>query len=50
MLGPLVRKFSDWQQRRLAISHLRHLDDRLLADVGTHRDDIVDFVNRAPCN
>lgn len=44
MFAPLTRKFTDWRLRRIAIRKLHTLDDRLLADVGTNRDDIVCFV------
>ena len=49
MFEPLTRKFLDWQQRRLAIRKLHTLDDRLLADVGTKREDIAHFVACAGC-
>jgi uncharacterized protein YjiS (DUF1127 family) len=44
MFEPLTRKFTDWRMRRIAIRKLHTLDDRLLADVGTKRDDIACFV------
>lgn len=44
MFEPLTRKFLDWRQRRIAIRTLHMLDDRLLADVGTKRDNIAGFV------
>lgn len=44
MFEPLTRKFTDWRQRRIAIRRLHALDDRLLADLGTKRDDIACFV------
>jgi uncharacterized protein YjiS (DUF1127 family) len=44
MLEPITRKFTDWRQRRIAIRHLHALDDRLLADLGTKREDIACFV------
>ena len=44
MFEPLTRKFNDWRLRRVAMRKLHHLDDRLLADVGTKRDDIAGFV------
>lgn len=44
MFAPLTRKFVAWAQRRLAIRRLERLDDRLLADVGTRRDEISSFV------
>lgn len=44
MFEPLTRKFIDWRQRRIAIRTLHSLDDRLLADLGTRREDIACFV------
>ena len=44
MFEPLTRKFTDWRLRRVAIRKLHRLDDRLLADVGTSREDIACFV------
>jgi len=49
MLGALARKFIDWRERRIAIYLLHQLDDRLLADLGTKRDDIACFVTRTDC-
>ena len=49
MFGPLARKFTDWRLRRIAIRKLHTLDDRLLADVGTTREDIACFVAHADC-
>lgn len=49
MFEPLTRKFIDWRLRRVAIRKLRRLDDRLLADIGTERDDIAQFVACGPC-
>lgn len=46
MFEPLIRKFVDWRLRRITIRTLRRLDDRLLADVGTQRDEIDHFVAR----
>lgn len=48
MLEPLTRKFADWRQRRVAIRKLHQLDDRLLADLGTRREDIACFVACGP--
>ena len=45
MFEPLTRKFIDWRLRRIAIRKLHTMDDRMLADLGTTRDDIVCFVN-----
>jgi uncharacterized protein YjiS (DUF1127 family) len=44
MFEPLLRKFVDWRQRRITIRKLHSLDDRLLADLGTKRDEIDRFV------
>lgn len=44
MFEPLTRKFADWRLRRIAIRRLHSLDDRLLADLGTKREDIACFV------
>ncbi|MFN4209496.1 MAG: DUF1127 domain-containing protein [Devosia sp.] len=44
MFEPLIRKFVDWRLRRLTIHKLHGLDDRLLADLGTRRDEIDRFV------
>jgi uncharacterized protein YjiS (DUF1127 family) len=44
MFAPLARKFNDWRLRRIAIRKLHTLDDRLLADLGTRRDQIDCFV------
>lgn len=44
MFDPLARKFNDWRLRRIAVRKLHNLDDRLLADLGTQRDRIDDFV------
>jgi uncharacterized protein YjiS (DUF1127 family) len=44
MFEPLTRKFTDWRLRRIAVRKLHTLDDRLLTDIGTRRDDIACFV------
>ena len=44
MFEPLIRKFVDWRLRRITIGQLQGLDDRLLADLGTQRDEIDGFV------
>lgn len=49
MFEPLARKFLDWRQRRLAIRRLHSLDDRLLTDIGTKREDIACFVATPDC-
>lgn len=49
MFEPLTRKFTDWRLRRIAIRKLHNLDDRLLADIGTQREDIACFVIGADC-
>lgn len=48
LFDPFARKFHNWRQRRLAIRRLHQLDDRLLADLGVSRDDIVRFVQSQP--
>ena len=49
MFEPLTRKFIDWRLRRIAVRKLHTLDDRLLADLGTTREDITRFVNGIDC-
>ncbi|HTO28351.1 MAG TPA: DUF1127 domain-containing protein [Devosia sp.] len=49
MFAPLTRKFTDWRLRRIAIRKLHTLDDRLLADIGTEREDIACFVASNQC-
>jgi uncharacterized protein YjiS (DUF1127 family) len=44
MFEPLIRKFVDWRLRRITVRKLQGLDDRLLADLGTQRDEIDRFV------
>jgi uncharacterized protein YjiS (DUF1127 family) len=44
MFTPLIRRYADWRQRRIAICMLHSLDDWLLADLGTQRDQIERFV------
>ena len=44
LFDPIARKLHAWRERRLAIRRLHQLDDRLLADLGASRDDIVRFV------
>lgn len=45
MFQPMIRRFIEWRERRIAIYRLRNLDDRLLNDLGTQREDIVRFVS-----
>jgi len=45
----LTRKFVDWRLRRIALRKLHRLDDRLLADIGTRREDIACFVAHPDC-
>ena len=49
MFKTLARKYTAWRLRRIAIERLRHMDDRMLADMGTERDSIVDFVMGQDC-
>ena len=44
MSKPLIRRFADWRLRRITIRKLHMLDNRLLADLGTTREDIDCFV------
>lgn len=44
MRKPLTRRFADWWMRRATIRKLEGLDDRLLSDLGTKREDIACFV------
>jgi len=41
---PLLKLLQKWRRRQAAISHLCQLDDRLLADMGTSRQEIEVFV------
>lgn len=44
MFERLSRKFIVWHLRRVAIRKLHTLDDHLLADLGTTRENISHFV------
>lgn len=44
MLKSLNRKLADWWLRKTTIHQLQGLDDRLLQDLGTKREDIAGFV------
>jgi uncharacterized protein YjiS (DUF1127 family) len=44
-MHPLIRRYLDWRQRRIAVRKLHNLDDRLLADMGTERGAIERFVD-----
>lgn len=44
MLQTLARQFRAYRQHRFALRRLRRLDDWLLADMGTSRDRLADFV------
>lgn len=46
MIADIVTRLSAWQERRFAIHKLNRLDDHILADLGTSREDIEDFVMR----
>ncbi|MCP8883255.1 DUF1127 domain-containing protein [Devosia sp. XJ19-1] len=48
MFEPIVRRLHNWRLRNIARRKLATLDDRLLADIGTERDNIGDFVARQP--
>jgi len=45
MFEPLTRKFQTWRRRRQTLRRLHMLDDRLLADMGTCRDDLEAFIS-----
>ena len=44
MLDTIGRRLSAWWQRQVTIHALQCLDDRLLEDLGTKRDEIACFV------
>lgn len=44
MFDPLICRLQNWRLRNIARRKLAQLDDRLLADIGTKRDAIGDFV------
>lgn len=44
MLETITHRIAEWWQRRIAAHQLEALDDRLLADLGTSREDIARFV------
>ena len=45
MFKPLTRKITHWWFRQETIHKLEGLDDRLLSDMGTTREDIACFVD-----
>ena len=44
-MHPLIRRYIDWRQRRIAVRKLHMLDDHILADLGTERRGIEAFVD-----
>jgi uncharacterized protein YjiS (DUF1127 family) len=44
MFDPILQKYRNWRLRAIARRKLALMDDRLLADIGTERDCIGDFV------
>lgn len=48
MFEPIASRLRNWRLRNIARRKLAMLDDRLLADIGTERDTIGDFVARQP--
>lgn len=44
MFEPIKRRLQRWHQRNVTRRRLALLDDRLLADIGTRRSGIRDFV------
>lgn len=48
MFEPLTRRLRNWHIRNVTRRKLRMLDDRLLADIGTERSAIGDFVACLP--
>lgn len=45
MVEYMARRLIQWWQRRVTIYRLEALDDRLLADLGTSREQIARFVD-----
>ncbi|UYN99193.1 MAG: DUF1127 domain-containing protein [Devosia sp.] len=46
MFDPITRRFARWRLRAETRRKLAMLDNRLLADIGTERSAIGDFVTR----
>lgn len=44
MFDPLIRKIQIWHRRRATLHLLHQLDDRLLADMGAHRETLEAFI------
>ena len=45
MLITLIEKLTNWWQRQMTIQRLEALDDHLLNDLGTTREDIACFID-----
>ena len=50
MLGVLARRLMAWRQERIAIRKLELMDDHILTDMGTSRENIREFVRGCTCN
>jgi uncharacterized protein YjiS (DUF1127 family) len=48
MFEPISRRLRKWHIRSITRRKLSMLDDRLLADIGTNRNGISDFVAAQP--
>ncbi|WEJ58429.1 DUF1127 domain-containing protein [Devosia sp. FJ2-5-3] len=44
MFKPIIHRIRNWHQRQDAIRRLRWLDDHLLYDIGTSKDDLPRFI------
>lgn len=49
MFEPIRNRLRRWHQRNLTHRRLALLDDRLLADIGTRRSGIGDFISARSC-
>ncbi len=45
MFEPITRRLRRWHLRNITRRKLAFLDDRLLADIGTKRSGIADFIS-----
>ena len=48
MFEPITRRLRNWRIRSITRRKLHLLDDRLLADIGTERSTIGEFVDGQP--